>query len=396
MFNSLWKFVKSTGFMAVVALVSFVVAIYTSFYYEKQGNLSIELMQPTKVLDIHQAVGGLTISYGGEELRTAKKNLWLINVTLKNNGNAVIRKSDFDNSSLLSINISDGSIVEKPTLLTESNYLKENLKPRVEGSSLVFNPVIIEPDDKFSVSFFVLGNENSSPIVSSDGKIAGIKNVHIIEMSGDSKDESFWSNVFSTNKWWYQIVRAFSYGFLSIILMALFAICISVPGDFFETRRSKRDKAFRRDETNKYKPDEPISIQRKALLEFYIDGGVSKLAEVDACFKIFENRKDLYFKLKNNGLRDNDKLIHMIIISMSPLQSHLSITYNEMRKRKIIPKNYDSEDVFVDEFKSITECFEINIDEFNKKKFPPLRDRERELKYRNIALRSDLDRSNDT
>ncbi|HHB0583176.1 TPA: hypothetical protein ACONTJ_006148, partial [Escherichia coli] len=146
-------------------------------------------------------------------------------------GNAVIRKGDFDDSSLLTLRVSGGEVVEKPTIITDSVYLKDNIKPRISNDSLVFNPVIIEPDEKFRVSFFVLGSENSSPVISLVGKVAGVKGFDILKMSGDSQTESFWSEVFTTSKWWYQIIRVFVYAFLCLILMALLAMSLSIPSD---------------------------------------------------------------------------------------------------------------------------------------------------------------------
>ncbi|EEB5697353.1 TPA: hypothetical protein G8L80_001208 [Salmonella enterica] len=368
MLSSIWGFVKSAGFMAVVALVSFVVAIYVGFYYEKQGNISIELMQPTKVLDIHQAVGGLSISYNGEELRTAKKNLWLINVTIKNTGNAVIRKGDFDDSSLLTLRVSGGEVVEKPTIITDSVYLKDNIKPRISNDSLVFNPVIIEPDEKFRVSFFVLGSENSSPVISLVGKVAGVKGFDILKMSGDSQTESFWSEVFTTSKWWYQIIRVFVYAFLCLILMALLAMSLSIPSDIISARRKNKEKSIRSVKVNDYKPEEDISLQRKTLLDFYVAGGVEKLGFADACFKIADDRKKLFLKLRNYGV-NNDEFIHEIIKALCPVRYTLKSTYEEMRKKKLISDNYYVDPLYLDEFEQICEHLNVDINEFHKRKF---------------------------
>lgn len=367
MINSLWRFVKSAGFMAIVALVSFGVAIYASFYYEKQGQISVELMQPTKVLDVHQAVGGLSISYGGEELRTAKKNLWLINTTIKNTGNAVIRKGDFDDSSLLTLKISGGEVVEKPTLITDSTYLKDNVKPKVTNDTIVFNPIIIEPDEKFLVSFFVLGSEKSSPAISLVGKVAGVKGFNILEMSGDTKTKSIWSELFTTSKWWYQIIRAFAYAFLFLILMALLAMSLSIPGDFFSKRRKNKEQTLRRIESNEYKPEEDISIQRKSLLDFYVSGGGEKLASVDACFKIASNRKKLFLKLKDYGVNEDEKLTRTIIKALCPLNYRLEKTYEEMCRKKLILGDYEVESLSLDEFEQICKYFNVDLNEYRKK-----------------------------
>lgn len=369
MFNSLWQFVKSAGFMAVVALVSFGVAIYASFYYEKQGQISVELTQPTKVLDIHEAVGGLSISYDGEELRTAKKNLWLINTTIKNTGNAVIRKGDFDDSSLLTLKISGGEVVEKPTLITDSTYLKDNVKPKVINDTIVFNPIIIEPDEKFLVSFFVLGSEKLSPVISLAGKVAGVKGFNVLEMSDDTKSQSIWNELFTTSKWWHQIIRAFAYAFLCLILMALLVMSLSIPGEFFSKRSKSKVESLRRIEADEYKPEEDISIQRKALLDFYVGGGVGKLESVDACFKIANDRKKLFLKLKNYGVNEDEKLTRAIINALCSLNYRLEKTYEEMCKKKLILGDYEIDPISLDEFEQICKYFNIDLNEYRKRMF---------------------------
>lgn len=367
MLSSLWQFVKSAGFMAVVALVSFGVAIYASFYYDKQGQISVELTQPTKVLDIHEAVGGLSISYDGEELRTAKKNLWLINATIKNTGNAVIRKGDFDDSSLLTLKISGGEVVEKPTLITDSTYLKDNIKPKVINDTIVFNPIIIEPDEKFLVSFFVLGSEKLSPVISLAGKVAGVKGFNVLEMSDDTKSQSIWNELFTTSKWWYQIIRAFAYAFLCLILMALLVMSLSIPGDFFSKRSKSKEESLRRIEADEYKPDEDISIQRKALLDFYVGGGVGKLASVEDCFKIASDRKKLFLKLKDYGVNEDEKLTSAIIKALCSLNHRLEKTYEEMCKKKLILGDYEVDLISLDELEQICKYFNIDLNDYRKR-----------------------------
>lgn len=59
--------------MAVVALVSIGIAIYSGFFYEKKATLNATISNLSPVFDVVKPVGGLDISYGGVNLREAKK-----------------------------------------------------------------------------------------------------------------------------------------------------------------------------------------------------------------------------------------------------------------------------------------------------------------------------------
>jgi hypothetical protein len=76
--NALWNQVKSPSFMAIVALISLIFTFYQEFR-EKQPKILIETLGIASVFNVTQQVGGLQISYGGEDLRSTQKSLWVIN-----------------------------------------------------------------------------------------------------------------------------------------------------------------------------------------------------------------------------------------------------------------------------------------------------------------------------
>lgn len=368
--------------MALLAILGFALAIYVGFFNDKQGNITIEIMQPTKVLDIHQVVGGLSVSYDGEELRTAKKNLWLVNATFKNDGNAVIRKSDFDDSSLLSLKVLAGSIVEKPTIITDNKYLKDNLSPYIKGDFMVFSPVIIEPNDKFIVSFFVLGGENISPTISVEGKIAGVKGINVQSMIVSESDKSFLSNVFSASNLWYQIPRLFLYGLLFVIFMALLAVFLTLPGDAVQARRKRKEKSLRRNEIAEYKPDEAISIERKLLLDLYVDGGIDALLDVESCLLLCENRNKLYNNLME-GVNPNGGLdISQLVESAFPLHNFLNPLYEKMNGRRLVSESYAVSESIKLELFNIFDFLNIDLKSSRRERNARKRYEHIELSYR--------------
>lgn len=391
MFSASWGFLKSAGFMAFLAIVGFGLAIYTGFFNDKQGNVTIEIMQPTKVLDIHQAVGGLSVSYDGEELRTAKKNLWLVSATFKNDGNAVIKKSDFDESSLLTLNVLAGSIVEKPTVITDNKYLLEHLSPYIKDNHMVFRPVIMEPNDKFIVSFFVLGSENTSPFISAEGKIAGVKGINVQKMIVSEDDKSFFINVFATNSWWYQIPRLFFYGLLFIISMALIAVCLTVPGDIMQARRKKKEKSLRRTQVSEYKPDEAISIERKLLLDLYVDDGIDELLDAESCLLLCEKRKSLYLTLTSNLQPNSGVDVAQIVESAVTLHKGLTPLYEKMKNKGLIAVDYTISESTKGEILEICDFLSIDLKTYRKNRSIQKRLERMELGHRAEILMREME-----
>ena len=118
--------------MAIVSIFSVGLAVYQGFFYEKRGQISIYLDPPTRVFDLHQSIGGLEVSYGGEDLRKKNETLWIVNVSIRNTGNAEIRKGDYDEQVPLGLAIDEGQIVDAPKLRTSVNYLQQNLKIKTD------------------------------------------------------------------------------------------------------------------------------------------------------------------------------------------------------------------------------------------------------------------------
>lgn len=150
--------------------------------------------------------------------------------------------------------------------------------------------------------------------------------------------------------------------------MALLAMSLSIPSDIISARRKNKEKSIRSVKVNDYKPEEDISLQRKTLLDFYVAGGVEKLEFADACFKIADDRKKLFLKLRNYGV-NNDEFIHEIIKALCPVRYTLKSTYEEMRKKKLISDNYYVDPLYLDEFEQICEHLNVDINEFHKRKF---------------------------
>lgn len=276
--------------MAVVAILSVGLAVFQGFYYEKRGKLFIHLDPPTRVFDLHQSIGGLEVSYGGEDLRKSNKTLWIISVSIKNTGNAEIRKGDYDEQAPVGLTIDEGQIVDTPKLRTSVNYLQQNLKIKTDNQKLVISPVIFEPDDTIHVTFLVLGSDSKQPKIYAIGKIAGIQSIGINTENDLKSDDSLMQRIIGADAIWIQPIRMFVYGFgglLGITFIIGFLLMLISP---FETIRVRGAMTKRRSIIDTYRQDDDLSKEHRLLCDLYIRDGEDVLPSINRIIKRVKNR----------------------------------------------------------------------------------------------------------
>ncbi len=290
--RKLWEFVRSPNFMAVVAVVGFAFALYQTFFYERRGNLVFTITPPAKVLDVKKAVGGLEISYAGEDLRESKRTLWVISATLRNDGNAEIKKGDFDENDPVGISVKEGQIVDTPSLRTSVDYLKRNLKLVQSEGSITISPSIIEAGDSVFISFLVLGDEVNRPEILPIGKVAGMRNLEL-RNADDGPSFSLWDSITYADKWWVQIFRSLFYFFVFIVAVALTVGVVSAILTPFEQMKGRKKSRQRQVEFDKYRLGQPMTQGVRALGRMFVSEEYSSLPNVYRVLNIFKDRLEL-------------------------------------------------------------------------------------------------------
>lgn len=276
--KKLWSLIKGQGFMALLALLGFGLAIYTAFFYEKKPHLIFTVSQPAKVFDIHQPIGGLDISYGGESLRSGQKNLWVMTVVLRNEGNAEVRKGDYDDRDPVGLTLKNGQLLEQPTVQSESTYITKNLGLTRDSSSVHFAPIIIEPGESLTLNLLVLGNDATKPEIVPIGKIAGTSGVGV-RSSEDKTKSGVFRDIFYAERWWVQGLRGILYTLLLFIGIVIFAAVPQVFAIPFQARRDKKRKIERRGQVDLYRLGQPLSAQERILTARYIERGFRSLRD---------------------------------------------------------------------------------------------------------------------
>ena len=307
--SKIWTIAKSTGFMAALALISFVFAIYQTFYFDKKPEITISVNALSRVFDVYQSVGKLKVIYGDEDLRVSKKQLWAMIVTVSNTGNAGIRKGDFDEAAPFGLYFTGAEIVDTPAIHTSNSYLDENIKKIViQRDRIIFSPSIIESQDSFQISVLLLGPQSSTPTIGGFGKIAGISK-YIVSTEGVAGNKTTWEKVFGAESYLIHVYRVFVYfgvGFLSLLGLVLLLLVILMPFIVIDELKSKKRKANRRAQISNFMSsssmqgvNDEVWHELKALSNLYVEDDEHALAklkmyisEAKECQKLIEKNDD--------------------------------------------------------------------------------------------------------
>jgi hypothetical protein len=220
-FKRLLDSFASRTVLALLGLIGTVVTIY-AFLQEKKVDLRYEIIANTNVLDFNADISKLEVFYDSTNLKQTQENLRIYTVRVINNGDQNIIKEYYDENEPLGIQISSGKIIEKPQLIQTSNdYIKRNLKiTDYEQDKINFSQVILESGEFYIVKLLVLHKKDATPKIISFGKIAGQKNIDVVNSIDVKEELTFWGKVFLGNIW-VQILRLLAYFMVGVLIIAL-------------------------------------------------------------------------------------------------------------------------------------------------------------------------------
>lgn len=232
----------------LVGLISGVLGIYAFYFQEKKFQVDFEILANTNVLDINADITKLDITYDSSSLKSNNQSLRIINLRIRNSGTESILKNYYDSNDPLSAFIEKGKVIEKPEVVSTSNdYIKKNLEIRFDSlNKLSFSDIILEPNEFFTIKLLILHDKNKMPILHSAGKIAGVKEIPIINLVQQNKTEkSFWEITFGGNVF-TQLLRALFYTIIVVITIILIAVTV-------ESISERKNKIKRKNLSTKFK-----------------------------------------------------------------------------------------------------------------------------------------------
>lgn len=276
----------TTWVVTTLGFIGTVISLYAYFAQDKKVDIQYEIIANTNVLDINADVSRLDITYNGMSLKEKDEHLRIINLRIINRGIDNILKEYFDENDPLGFKVSQGKIIEKPEVIeTSSNYLKENLKVEMDSSGRVkFSKVIIEPKESVVLKILILHKSGTYPKIIPVGKIAGMKEILVVNTLETKDEKPFFVQVFFGSTF-VQIVRAISY-FLMVVLLIV-VIAFSADKIFDAKQKHKRKKIV--DEYRSLKPY-TYSKMDDAIFDHYIENDYRLLEKM---IDLINDEKDL-------------------------------------------------------------------------------------------------------
>lgn len=261
------------GFATLLGIPSFIFSVYSIFTQDKKPNLVCELISKSNVFDIRNDISDLRIYYKDNNLQNGEKNLQVIQLKISNIGKQSITTNSFDINYPLKLTITNGDIIDTPTLTFATNdYLFDSIVLLNDSNTVSFKPFILDYKDYFICNILVLINSNQNCDLRVSGKISNQKEIKVIQEPKVIKNVSFLNKVFGGN-FFVQITRAFSYSVIfGVIFYLLFFMGESIIYKFKKEKRKYNVKQFCKN--NKRFDD----ITKESLVsKFYIDYDFSYL-----------------------------------------------------------------------------------------------------------------------
>lgn len=230
----------------VFAVVFGALSIYTEFIRDRHPQLRFEIVSDASVLDVRERLGNLEILYDGVDIQKAQKSLRVIVFRVVNEGPDDVLRGHYDERSPFGFRVLNGSLVRAEVIGSSNNYLKENLRIRTQGQdSAVFDPVILEANESFTVKSLILYPEGTRPILEPTGKIAGVREVKVIDSTVAAAEPTFLAQTFSGTLW-TQVLRLVAYFWGLIAVIAFVAVPIAtVSGALSKRQRHKHVTQFK-------------------------------------------------------------------------------------------------------------------------------------------------------
>ncbi|WP_163444459.1 hypothetical protein [Flavobacterium columnare] len=338
-FKNLLESYTSKTVITLLGIIGTIISIY-AFLQEKNVDLNYEIIANTNVLDFNADISKLEVTYDSTNLKQTKENLRIYTIKIINNGSQNLLKEFYDDNEPLGIKINSGKIIEKPQVIETSNeYLKRNLKFfNLKENQVSFSKVILETNEYFTIKILVLHNKNKIPKLISLGKIAGQRNIEVLNSLSIKDENNFFKKTYYGN-FWVQLLRLISYFIIGIFIIAIVAII----GTKIEDSRDKKRKiklieSFKNLKNYSYTRMDDAIFDRYQKDDSYAFNNITKLIENE------NELNDIYLKL-SELLKDDDYINNRDKIKDYKLLKHLDTnswsTITEMLNDGIIFKEND-------------------------------------------------------
>lgn len=282
----------SKTLLALFGLIGTIITIY-AFFQEQNVDVRYEIIANTNVLDFNADISKLEVTYDSTNLKQTKENLRIFTIRIVNNGSKSVIKEFYDENDLLGLKTNLGKIIEKPEIIKTSNdYLNRNLKiVNYQNSIVTFSQVILEPDEYFIVKLLILHKKDALPQISSIGKIAGQREIKVVNSVDVKEETSFIKSTFQ-GAIWMQLLRLLSYFLVGVIIIIAIVFTSQKIDDAKENKRKvKIVEGFKQTKNYSY------TRMDDALFDRYLRYGYYSISDIKTVIKDDNELNEIYTKL---------------------------------------------------------------------------------------------------
>ncbi len=237
------KLQRETIWALLGILVTVILGLPAIYYtiHEKVPHIAYEIIGDTKVLDVHKPVKELEIRYKGEDIYAQKKNLSVLTITVRNDGETHIKQADFDTTTPWGLLVNNGHLVDAPKLIdANSDYIRSNINLSAgTNDTISFQKIIFEKDKYFTFELQILHRDEETPQIIPIGKIAGIEKQAVVKRYKSQGPIGFWASVFF-GTWGVQVTRAAVFTIALVIVLFGIIATGSLLGGAAERARFRR------------------------------------------------------------------------------------------------------------------------------------------------------------
>lgn len=211
----------------ILALVAIFVTVLIALFQRSRKSLSSSIMSTSPLYTLHpESKERLRVLFDGKEIKNAN----LVLIRIMNSGNAPILPTDYEKP--ISIDFSKNVTVLSSELI-ESIPKKLSLAPINRNTAVEIPPILLNPNEGFTLKILIDNFDNSIQIVS---RIAGVRHIPIRK---EGKKEFF---VTAMTGFALSFFGQFLYDIESIDWLRLVASIFVIVGPFlvlFATLRSR-------------------------------------------------------------------------------------------------------------------------------------------------------------
>lgn len=267
-----------------IAVISLIVTVYVSFFYQKSCKLEYEILSNTSILNKNVELSSIKIIVDSVDVQQSNANISIVELLVSNRGKDHLRRDDYDNSKF-GLLIQNATLLEKPELVSASTtYLRNCISEysfSYDSTFLNIPTLPLDSKDYYKLKLVLLHDNNHSLSFIPYGKIIGQKEILVIDSI--DVEESFLSKVLQ-GSFWIHICRFFGY---LMILISISVILITIS----ESVSSRKKKKLIKDAYSNKEIDNEV-------VDDYVKLGWLPLLEIKDY--LIMNEKELYRKYQSS------------------------------------------------------------------------------------------------